>query len=472
MRPFHMIVDGRALAIDNSFPVINPATEEVLAQCPQADSSHVNQAVAAAKRAFPAWSQEADSVRKEKMLAIADAIEANADELAELLVMEQGKPLEGFAGLGAQFEVNGAALWTRATAAMDLPVEVIQDNEEARVEVRRKPLGVVASITPWNFPLMIAIWHIIPGLRVGNTIVLKPSEYTPLTTLRLAEIINDILPPGVCNVITGHGATGGLLSAHPDVAKIVFTGSTATGKKIMSAAATTLKRLTLELGGNDAGIVLPDTDVQAMAPKIFTTALLNSGQTCAALKRLYVHEDIYDQMCSALTDIANSVTVGSGFEGSDYGPVQNKAQYHRICELVDEAKAQGARILTGGEPLPGKGYFYPITLLADIAEGVRLVDEEPFGPVLPIIKYSDLDDAIARANNSCFGLGGSIWSSDIARATELANRLECGTTWINNHAMVQPDAPFGGTKESGIGVEFGRYGLEEYTCVHTVQISK
>ena len=472
MKNYHMIIDGDKVSSARTFPVINPATEEILAQCPAADDDHVDLAVAAAAKAFTGWSQTVDSVRKEKMLEIADAIEAHGEELAELLVKEQGKPLDGFAGLGARFEVNGTATWTRATAALDLAVDVIQDDDQTRVEVQRKPLSVVVSITPWNFPLMIAIWRIIPGLCVGNTVVLKPSEYTPLTTLRLGEIINEILPPGVCNVIAGHGAVGSVLSSHPQVAKIVFTGSTATGKKIMKAASDTLKRVTLELGGNDAAIVLADTDVQAMAPKIFTTAFLNSGQTCATLKRLYVHEDIYQETCEALSNLASSVTVGEGFAGADYGPIQNEAQYNRVCELVNEARADGARVLVGGVPTSGKGYFYPVALVADIQEGSRLVDEEPFGPVLPILKYKDVDDAIARANRSSFGLDGSIWSADLDRARALANRLECSTTWINNHAMVQPDAPFGGVKDSGVGVEFGQYGLEEYTYLQTVQISK
>lgn len=472
MSVYHLLIDGEAVTVQDSFPVLNPATEEIIAQCPRATGEHLDQAVAAARCAFPSWSLTTDSERSHLIHAVGDALEAHSDELAKLLTLEQGKPMGGFAGLGSGFEMGGVVAWCHATADLELPVDVIQDNDEARIEVHRKPLGVVGSITPWNFPLLIAIWHIIPALRSGNTVVLKPSEYTPLTTLRAAQIINEILPPGVLNVIAGDGSLGAAMSTHPGINKIVFTGSTPTGKKIMESAAGNLKRLTLELGGNDAAIVLPDTDVQAAAPKIFATAMINNGQTCAALKRLYVHEDIYEDMCQALAAIANSVTTGDGSGDVDFGPVQNKAQYDKVCAMAADAKASGARFLSGGEPTEGAGYFFPVTIVADIADDARLVQEEPFGPILPVLKFSDVEDALRRANDSPYGLGGSVWSADEEKATQLASRLECGTAWVNNHAMIQPDAPFGGVKESGIGVEFGRYGLEEYTTIQTLQISK
>ena len=472
MTDYKMIIDGKGVSTDETFPVLNPATEEVVAQCPKAKEEHVNLAVAAARRAFPAWSATADSERSRLVHAIADALEAHSEELMKLLTLEQGKPAGGFAGLGGGFEMGGTVAWCHATADLELPVEVIQDNDEARIEVHRKPLGVVGSITPWNFPLLIAIWHTMPALRSGNTVVIKPSEFTPLTTLRAAEIINELLPPGVFNIITGDGSLGAAISSHPDINKMVFTGSTPTGKKIMQSAAGNLKRVTLELGGNDAAIVLPDTDVEAMAPKIFATAMMNNGQTCAALKRLYVHEDIYEDMCNALAAIASSVTTGDGSGDVDFGPIQNKPQFDKVCQMAEEAKASGARFLTGGEASDGPGYFYPVTIVADIADDTRLVSEEPFGPILPILKFSDVEDALQRANDSNNGLGGSVWSSDVQAATELASRLECGTAWVNSHAMIQPDAPFGGVKESGLGVEFGRYGLEEYTSIQTLNIAR
>ena len=472
MTDYKLIIDGKKVATAETFPVLNPATEEVIAQCPKATPEHVDQAVAAARRAFPSWSATPDAERSRIVHAIADALEAHSEELSKLLTLEQGKPGVGFAGMGAAFEIGGTMAWAHATADLELPVEVIQDNEEARIEVHRKPLGVIGSITPWNFPLMIAIWHTMPALRSGNTVVIKPSEFTPLTTLRAAEIINELVPPGVFNIVTGDGSLGAALSSHPDINKMVFTGSTATGKKIMQSAAGNLKRITLELGGNDAAIVLPDTDVAAAAPKIFATALFNNGQTCAALKRLYVHEDIYDEMCEALAAIARSVKTGDGSGEVDFGPIQNKVQFDKVCTIAREAKASGARFLTGGEPVEGAGYFFPVTIVADIADDTRLVAEEPFGPILPILKFTDVEDALRRANDSNNGLGGSVWSGDTQRASELASRLECGTAWVNAHAMIQPNMPFGGVKESGLGVEFGRYGLEEYTNIQSLYIAR
>lgn len=473
MTDFGVIINGQRVATAESFDVINPATEEMVAKCPLAEADHLEQAVKAARQAFVSWSQVSDEERKTAVQRIADLLEQNSAELAGIITREQGKPLGGFSGLGAQFEVGGAVAWCRATAELELPVEVIQDDESMRVELHRKPLGVVGSITPWNWPLLIAIWHVMPAIRSGNTVVIKPSSFTPLSTLRFVELANKILPPGVLNIVTGEGGLGRLITGHPDINKIVFTGSTPTGKNIMQNAAGNLKRLTLELGGNDAGIVLPDIDIKAMAPGIFASAFVNNGQTCAALKRLYVHESIYEQLCQELKLIAESVTVGNGLEaGVDFGPVQNLPQLKIVEELAEDAKTQGARFLTGGQRLDGRGYFYPLTLVADISDGTRLVDEEPFGPILPIIKYSDVDEVIECANDNPNGLGGSVWSSDIELATNLAKRLECGTVWINNHAAVQPNVPFGGVKESGFGVEFATQGLEEYTSIQSVLIPK
>jgi acyl-CoA reductase-like NAD-dependent aldehyde dehydrogenase len=473
MQTFDMIINGKAVKAASTFEVINPATGEPFAQVQAADVSHVDQAVAAARAAFPAWSRTPDAERKRLMHELASALEANMPELMALVTKETGKPLGGLNGIGSGMEVGGAIAWTRVTAELSLPVEVIQDNDDARIEVHRKPLGVVGSITPWNWPLMIAIWHIIPAMRSGNTVVIKPASVTPVATARFVELANAILPPGVLNVVTGDSRIGTAIAKHPDINKIVFTGSTPVGKNIMQNAAGNLKRLTLELGGNDAGIVLPDMDPKTVAPKLFGVGFHNNGQTCACLKRLYVHESIYEELCAELARIARGTKVGDGLlEETELGPVQNKSQLAYVQELVEDARANGARILSGGQARSGNGYFYEPTVIADVTDGMRVVDEEQFGPILPVIKYSDIEEVIKRANNSDNGLGGSVWSNDKAKAAELALRLECGTAWVNEHGAVQPDAPFGGVKQSGIGVEFGHYGLEEYTSIQTLKIMK
>ncbi len=394
-------------------------------------------------------------------------------ELMQLVTKETGKPMGGLNGVGSGMEVGGSIAWTQYTAELQLPVDVIQDDEVARIEVHRKPLGVVASITPWNWPLMIAIWHVIPALRAGNTVVMKPASTTPVSSLRFVQLASEILPPGVINIITGSGRVGGVLTGHPDVAKVAFTGSTPTGKRIMESASANLTRCTLELGGNDAGIVLPDVNVKEMAPKLFGVCFHNNGQTCAALKRLYVHESQYEEMCQEMAELAKNVVVGDGLEeGTELGPVQNREQLRIVQDLAESARADGGRFLAGGKRLDRDGYFFEPTIVADLTDGSRLVDEEPFGPIVPIIKYSDIDEVIERANRNDCGLGGSVWSSDVNKAAELAQRLECGFAWVNDHGAVQPDAPFGGIKQSGMGVEFGLYGLEEFTSIQTLKIAK
>jgi acyl-CoA reductase-like NAD-dependent aldehyde dehydrogenase len=303
--------------------------------------------------------------------------------------------------------------------------------------------------------------------------VLKPSPYTPLTVLRFGEIARDVLPPGVLNVVTGGDELGRWMTEHDDIHKISFTGSGPTGKKIMASASQTLKRVTLELGGNDAAIVRADADPERIAEPIFNLAFQNSGQVCGAIKRLYVHDDVYDRMCEALAKKAATVKVGPGeAEDTDYGPIQNRMQYEKVCELARSAREDGGRFLTGGEPMQGAGYFFPVTLVADLTDGHRLVDEEPFGPILPIIRFSDDEDAVRRANDSPFGLGGSVWSADVEKATEMAGRLETGSAWVNQHFDLSPMVPFGGVKESGMGVENGVEGMHEFTTTQVLNVKK
>lgn len=460
------IFDGMSHSGTYSIDVTNPDGSGLAGSVAGVGTGEALAAIAAAQAAFPQWAMVPDGERQRLLMACADLLEAHAEELAQLLTREQGKPLNG---MGSRFELGGAVAWTRHTASLPIDVEMIQDDGEAYVAIHRKPLGVVVSITPWNWPVMIAIWHMMPALRAGNCVVLKPSPYTPLSTLRIVELLQQVLPAGVLNAVVGDEAIGPLLTSHPAIAKIAFTGSCATGRKVMESAASTLKRLTLELGGNDAGIVLPDCDPEAIAEGLFWGAFINNGQTCAALKRLYVHDDIYDAVCDALLSYAATVKVGDGIdEASMLGPIQNSMQFDKVCRLVDAARAAGARILIGGEASARAGHFYPVTLVADACEGMALVDQEQFGPALPIIRYSDIDDAIARANACEVGLGGSIWSNDIDLARTLAGRLECGTAWINKHGALRPDTPFGGIKASGFGVEFGPHGLNEFTSLQVI----
>jgi acyl-CoA reductase-like NAD-dependent aldehyde dehydrogenase len=465
MDKYSLIVNGKAVSTTDYFEVLNPSTGAVVGLAPKASNEQLDDAVEAADTAFRTWSKLPDAERKNLCHAVANKIGEHAEELARLLTMEQGKPL---GGLGSRFELGGAQAWGHYTADLDIPVKVLQDNNEGRIELHRKPIGVVGSITPWNWPLMIAIWHIIPAIRAGNTVVSKPSPFTPLSTLRMIELMQEVLPLGVVNCVTGEDSIGARISAHPDIGKIVFTGSVATGQKVMSSAAQTIKRLTLELGGNDAGIVLPDVDPKQIAEGLFWGAFINNGQTCAALKRLYVHDDVYDDVCSNLVAYAKNIPVGDGLdEKSVLGPVQNKRQYDKVTRLLQAAKSAGGRVLLGGEE-GERGLFFPITLVADLDNGNPLVDEEQFGPVLPIIRFSDIDGVLARANDNPNGLGGSVWSKDTNKAKEIALALECGTAWINKHGAIQPNAPFGGVKNSGFGVEFGEEGLYENTNVQTV----
>jgi acyl-CoA reductase-like NAD-dependent aldehyde dehydrogenase len=461
-----MVIDGASVPAAATFEVKNPSTGEVAGLAPNATVADLDKAVAAAHAAFPSWSQKSDAELQAACEAVTAKIAENSEELATLVTKEQGKPLNG---LGSRWELGGAGAWAGYTSSLSLPMKTLQDNNEGKVELHRKPLGVVGSITPWNFPVMIAIWHIMPALRTGNTVVIKPSPYTPLSTIRLVEIMNEVLPAGVVNCVTGaDGAEsiGGAMSSHPDIRKIVFTGSCATGEKVMRSAAETMKRLTLEMGGNDAGIVLPDVDPAAIAEGLFWGGFINNGQTCAAMKRLYVHQDVYDEVCDALVAFAKNIPMGDGMaEDSILGPIQNQMQFDKVKRLVEAGKKDG-RVLLGGEA--GEGLFFPATIIADLNNDNPLVAEEQFGPALPIIKYSDLDAVIALANYSENGLGGSVWSKDIEKAKEVALRMECGSVWINKHGAIQPNAPFGGVKKSGIGVEFGEEGLQEYTDVQVV----
>jgi acyl-CoA reductase-like NAD-dependent aldehyde dehydrogenase len=464
---FAMTIDGKPVAGESSFPVINPATGSPFAEAPECSRGELDHAMASAHAAGKSWRRD-EARRRQVLIACADAIQARAGELAPILTREQGKPLAR-----AAEEILGCAVWFRVTAGLQIPVEVLRDDAEARIEIRRRPYGVVGAITPWNFPVLLAVWKIAPALLAGNTVVLKPSPFTPLATLKLGEILRDVVPAGVLNVVSGGDALGAWISSHPVVRKISFTGSVATGKKVAASAAPDLKRVTLELGGNDAAIVLDDADPQAVVPKLFWGAFANSGQVCSAIKRVYVPDALYEPIAQGLAELARGVKVGDGLEaGVELGPVNNEPQFERVCELVEDAKAHGGKILAGGAPAGGAGYFYQPTIVGGLSDGVRLVDEEQFGPALPVLRYRDVQEAVERANATHFGLSGSVWSANPERAAEVAGELECGTAWVNQHLAILPTTPFGGAKWSGIGVENGPWGLLGFTEIQVVNVAR
>ncbi len=466
MDEYRLLIAGNLVAGDGSMDVINPANETIVAHAPRASAAQLHEAVAAAKAAFPMWRATPLAERRRMLVEAAARLTENKDALARILTLEQGKPIAD-----AIREILGTAGYFRHFATLDLPGGILEDRDARKIEAHYAPLGVVAAIVPWNFPLALMGFKVPAALVAGNTVVLKPAATTPLTTLKFAELVHDIFPPGVFNVIADANDLGGLLSSHPDIAKISFTGSTATGAKVMAGAAATLKRVTLELGGNDAGIVLDDADIETVAPLVFHSAFRNSGQVCIALKRLYVQDGIYDAMCGALAGIAERTIIGDGLQqGTQLGPVQNKAQYEKVLDLIADAKTHG-RIIAGGTP-QNPGYFIRPTIVRDISDGTRLVDEEQFGPVLPVIRFSDPEDVLARANASPYGLGGSIWSSNPARAHALALGMDAGTVWINKHGELSPEIPFGGAKQSGFGLELGHEGLREFlqlTIINTAR---
>ena len=467
MREFKLLINGELVPGAGRLDVINPATEDVLAEAPRANRAQLDEAVAAAKAAFPGWSAEPIPERGALLGKLADALDARQDEFARLLTLEQGKPLSE-----ANWEIYFTIRIIRHYASLDLPYEVLKEDATKKIVRQHIPLGVVAAIVPWNFPMLLLVIKVAPALLAGNTLVAKPAPTTPLTTLRFGELCGEILPAGVINVIVDHNDLGDALSSHADVAKVAFTGSTATGKKVMRSAAGTLKRLTLELGGNDAAIVLDDVDPIEVAPKLLAAAMMNSGQICLGAKRIYIHDSQYDQICEELGRLASESVVDDGLKkGTQMGPLQNKAQFEKVKGFLEDAKRNG-KIVAGGYVLPRKGYFIRPTIVRDIADDAQLVTEEQFGPVVPVLRYSDVDDVIARANDSDYGLGGTVWAKDLDRAFQVAAKLETGTVWINTFLDVSPDISFGGAKQSGIGAELGREGLEAFTQAKIINIAK
>jgi len=467
MSDFVMTIGGENAPTEGTFGVRNPATGQVFAEAPECTRQQLDAAFDAAAKAARDWKSD-EALRRDLLLRAADVLMGSSDALAPTLTAEQGKPLAD-----AGVEVFAASAWTRYFANLEVPPQVIQDDEKAHVELVRRPLGVVAAITPWNFPLTLAFWKIAPALLAGNTLVLKPSPYTPLTTLKVGELLRDVFPPGVVNIVSGGDELGEWMTSHPVPRKISFTGSVETGKKVALSAAPDLKRVTRELGGNDPAIVLDDADPVAVGAAIFAGAFSNNGQVCSAIKRVYVPESLYDDVVESLATHARSVKVGEGTEeGVKLGPINNEPQYERVKELVADAVSHGATAVTGGKAMDRAGYFFEPTILGGISDGTRIVDEEQFGPALPVVPYRDLNDAIDRANATHFGLSGSVWGTDADRAAAVAAQLECGTAWINTHLALAPQQPFGGFKWSGVGVENGPWGLAEFCELQVVHRSK
>ena len=460
---FRMLIDGELVAGVSSFDVINPATAEAFASCPKADEALLETAVAAAKRALPAWSALSMDDRATRILALADALEERSGEFASLLTREQGKPLDQ-----AAFEIMGSLYTLRTIAQMRIVPRTLREENGNTVIEHRTPLGVIASITPWNFPVILLMNKLAPALLTGNTMIAKPAPTTPLTTLLFGELCQQILPAGVVNILCDQNELGPLITGHPDIAKVAFTGSTATGRKVMASSAGTVKRVTLELGGNDAAIVLDDVDTRQVARKVYQGAMANAGQICVAIKRAYVPAALYDEFCDELANLANAAIVDDGAkQGTTIGPIQNKVQFDKVNALIADARDRGT-ILAGGHVLDRPGYFIPPTIVRDLDDAAPLVCEEQFGPVLPVLRYSDIDDVIARANDSDYGLGGTVWGRNVERATAVAMRINSGTVWVNQHLAIDPAIPFRGVKQSGLGAELGEAGLLEYTQAHII----
>ncbi len=461
-------IDGKAADAADRLQVVNPATGQVFAEAPDCAADQLDAAVAAAKAAFKTWRLRPIGERQALVAKAGDLLIAHAEDLARVFTREQGRPVDA-----ARQEILGAGAWMKAVAQMTPPVHVSEDSATQFIETRYVPLGVVCAIAPWNFPVSLAMWKVAPALVAGNTMVLKPSPFTPLCTLKIGELFRDVFPPGVLNVISGGDALGPAMTSHPGFAKISFTGSTATGKRVMESAAKDLKRVTLELGGNDAAIVLPDVDLDEVAQKIFFGAFFNSAQICVATKRLYVHEDVYDGLRDRLAAIAGAVKVGDGAEqGTVLGPIQNKRQYDRVMDLLDDARANQLTLIQGAAIPDNGGYFVPVTIVDNPPESSRVVQEEAFGPILPMLKFSEIDAVIERANATDYGLAGAVWSKDVDKAVEIARRMETGTVWINQNLNLRPDTPFGGHKQSGAGVENGMEGLLEYMAPQAVYVAR
>ncbi|MEU5752972.1 aldehyde dehydrogenase family protein [Streptomyces sp. NPDC047829] len=434
--------------------VVDPATEETFDDVPDQQPDELDAVVDRAHRAWQGWRAD-PAARTAALHRAADAVETAGGELARLLTREQGKPLTE-----SHAEIARTAARLRYFADLAPRTRRITDGRPVHSEIRWRSLGPVAAIVPWNFPVQLAAAKFAPALAAGNTVVLKPSPFTPVATRLLGSVLAAVLPEDVLTVVTGREPLGARLASHPRIRHVTFTGSVPTGRAVARAAAASLARVTLELGGNDAAVLLDDVEVDRIADRLFWAAFRNCGQVCMAVKRVYAPARLHAELVEALAHRARTVTVGAGLDpATRLGPVNNAPQLARVERVTEQARAAGARAAAGGHRLDRPGYFFAPTILTDVPPGSPVVTEEQFGPVLPVLPYRSLDEAVDAANGTGFGLGGSVWGTDLDRAEAVADRLECGTAWVNHHAELSLAQPFAGAGHSGVGVAGGPWGL-------------
>ncbi|KAM6536136.1 hypothetical protein FALCPG4_005653 [Fusarium falciforme] len=467
---FYNVVDGKLESTEETRHSLNPSTLEKNPPVPVSTQKDVDRAVQAAKVAAESWAAVPYKERQKAVARFADGLETLKGIFALMLTREQGKPLQV-----AHRELDVSIQFLSGYSLLPELDEVAEDKPGRRIITRYTPLGVAVGIVPWNFPVQLAIAKLGPALIAGNAFILKPSPFTPYCNLKLAELGLKYFPPGVFQALSGNDDLGPWLTAHPGIDKVSFTGSTATGKRVMQSCAATLKRVTLELGGNDPAIVCSDVDVKAIAPKLALSALLNSGQICIAIKRIYIHESIYDELLKELVAEVNKLRVADGMEnGAVLGPVQNPLQFERVKELLADIESQKLNLATGstGASALGKGYFITPTVVDNPPDDSRIVVEEPFGPVFPVLKWKDEEEVLRRANDCPMGLGASVWTRNIEQGEKMAKKLKAGTVWINTHLELQPNIPFGGHKQSGLGVEHGVEGIRSYCNTQAVFVTE